>query len=1189
MQSPRHSREIRVFLSSTFRDMESERDYLMSRVFPQVRQLCAERRAGFTEIDLRWGITEEQSRQGHTVAVCLDEIDRCREYPPFFIGFLGERYGWIPSPNDLAAGHMEGDAPYAQEIRQALQQGISVTELEMQYAFLGKREGVEPSHAKIFLRAPALTEQLCDKEIAALDAAKNIENTYYDNATGSKLERLKDALRASPCLAIDGYSTVEQFGEAVKAFLIEAVERLFPAAAQPSPAQLRNQAHAVYAASRCKAYVRLEQTHAAVLAAVRSTAAPQRLAIVAPSGRGKSAFLADLAERLEQDGQCWVFAHYTGADGDRSLGGWADRLAAALQAEGGRLKDQGKIFSDLPATAQPKDLWDALPLALHEIHRGLRQPLYLLVDAVNQFDDAQAALSQLQALRLPPGVALVITLTNQADAAHWACFDLPPLTPALRQEAIGRFYQGYRKTLANTLQNQIADHPATAEPLFLRLLLEELRMHAQHEKLGELTEQLLATGNAGRLFTHVLAEIDQDFAAHSHRTGLAAQTAGLMTVSRRGLLRHDLACLLASANDPQSADGRHCVPDATLSPLLAQLEPFCLNDGGRRYIMHDALRNELLGRPAQAVAGQRLQLVDYFTGDAGDAVAERLHQHRALGNRAQLAATLAHLPAALSVGEVANALLRDVLGELGAGSVETSQECRDIGAGWVACIQRWTKPGEFPVELTELNARLHVWAYWILTGQINEAACTWWKNHQSGHELNVASWLNQLATLLKNLGSHDEAESRYREALALMHAAQPNDIAGTLNNLAELLRTRARYEEAESLYRRALTIRSDVLPAGDPDIAPSLNGLAVLLQQTHRIGEAETLYRKALDLQQRALPIGHPHIAGSLNNLAALMLASSRFDEAEPLFRETLSIQRNALPPGHPDIAGSLNNMAMLLQATGRTDEAEPLFREALAMRQISLPAKHPDIATSLGNLARCLQKTNRPEEAEALYREALDLRSAILDESHPDIVADIKNLAGLLCATGRTAEAEPLFRKERLLSDQLKLIRMLIDVAASFNDEATRLAASNRTEEAEGLFREALQIRRDTLPKGHPDIAVSLYNLAGLLQATDRIDEAVQLHREALALRRSTLPAKLPDVVASLSILALLLQITGCADEAESLYREALTWQRSVRYVGPPDLADNLNNLALLLRANGRIDEANQLFQEADEINVVR
>ena len=63
-----HSREIRVFLSSTFKDMEAERNHLIKQVFPKVRVACQERQVGFTEIDLRWGVTEEDSKNGTTAS-----------------------------------------------------------------------------------------------------------------------------------------------------------------------------------------------------------------------------------------------------------------------------------------------------------------------------------------------------------------------------------------------------------------------------------------------------------------------------------------------------------------------------------------------------------------------------------------------------------------------------------------------------------------------------------------------------------------------------------------------------------------------------------------------------------------------------------------------------------------------------------------------------------------------------------------------------------------------------------------------------------------------------------------------------------------------------------------------------------------------------------------------------------------
>ncbi|MEW6347787.1 MAG: AAA family ATPase [Thermodesulfobacteriota bacterium] len=92
---------IRVFISSTFRDMHAERDYLNRFVFPELRNVYARRGIRLVAVDLRWGVTEEESESGQALSRCFQEIENCR---PFFLCLLGDRYGWVP------------DAPEPQEI-----------------------------------------------------------------------------------------------------------------------------------------------------------------------------------------------------------------------------------------------------------------------------------------------------------------------------------------------------------------------------------------------------------------------------------------------------------------------------------------------------------------------------------------------------------------------------------------------------------------------------------------------------------------------------------------------------------------------------------------------------------------------------------------------------------------------------------------------------------------------------------------------------------------------------------------------------------------------------------------------------------------------------------------------------------------------------------------------------------------
>src|SRR5437762_8083053 len=87
--------KVHVFISSTFNDMHAERDYLVKRVFPELQEWCERRKLRLVDIDLRWGVTEEEAtRNRSAVRVCLRCIDQCR---PFFLCFLGQRYGWVPA------------------------------------------------------------------------------------------------------------------------------------------------------------------------------------------------------------------------------------------------------------------------------------------------------------------------------------------------------------------------------------------------------------------------------------------------------------------------------------------------------------------------------------------------------------------------------------------------------------------------------------------------------------------------------------------------------------------------------------------------------------------------------------------------------------------------------------------------------------------------------------------------------------------------------------------------------------------------------------------------------------------------------------------------------------------------------------------------------------------------------------
>ena len=138
------TRDIRVFISSTFNDMKPERDWLVKRTFPELRKIAAERGVTVTEVDLRWGITQSEAEDGMTISICLDEIINSR---PFFIGLLGNRYGWTPTRRELGAD-ITG-SPY-EEIIDDVDNQLSITEIEMQYGVLRNPEQI---YASFYIRS----------------------------------------------------------------------------------------------------------------------------------------------------------------------------------------------------------------------------------------------------------------------------------------------------------------------------------------------------------------------------------------------------------------------------------------------------------------------------------------------------------------------------------------------------------------------------------------------------------------------------------------------------------------------------------------------------------------------------------------------------------------------------------------------------------------------------------------------------------------------------------------------------------------------------------------------------------------------------------------------------------------------------------------------------------------------------
>lgn len=144
---------ISIFVSSTFGDMQAERDIIRQRVLPRLKKLASKYGESVRIIDLRWGVNttslSEEEATRKIMDVCFDQIDKCNGR---MICLIGNRYGWVPNYhiNEMST-----------RFGLNLCSNVSATELEIQYGILQRNN---PQLAMVFMRdeIKSLPEELVD-------------------------------------------------------------------------------------------------------------------------------------------------------------------------------------------------------------------------------------------------------------------------------------------------------------------------------------------------------------------------------------------------------------------------------------------------------------------------------------------------------------------------------------------------------------------------------------------------------------------------------------------------------------------------------------------------------------------------------------------------------------------------------------------------------------------------------------------------------------------------------------------------------------------------------------------------------------------------------------------------------------------------------------------------------------------
>ena len=236
----------------------------------------------------------------------------------------------------------------------------------------------------------------------------------------------------------------------------------------------------------------------------------------------------------------------------------------------------------------------------------------------------------------------------------------------------------------------------------------------------------------------------------------------------------------------------------------------------------------------------------------------------------------------------------------------------------------------------------------------------------------------RLAYTLDNLGSiaQDErqfldAERFYRRSIALWHdggAVSEAGLARTMNNLASLLHDLGKLIESHELLRKSESIQ---LESNDPEIAVTLINLGSNYFQRRKYKEAEETYRRARQILQSTGVPGELDLARVANDLGFVCERTGRKYEAQSHFAVAQRIWEKRVQAGdaNPQI---LIGLTALYLAQRQERQAISLLEDRLTAGRFESGA----MVDMLSLYAKALRRSGRKAEAALTEKRRADLRA---------------------------------------------------------------------------------------------------------------------------------------------------------------------------------------------------------------------
>jgi nephrocystin-3 len=819
------------------------------------------------------------------------------------------------------------------------------------------------------------------------EVAANEKHIYTSEGPVSKqrLDALKTELskRVSP----RGYSRPPALAEYALDDLKEHIERAFPADQTLSPLERERFRHQTYSASLTRVYLANEDALNQLDKFV-SSEIKRPFVICGEPGIGKSALLANWVSRhIDSHPEDVVLPHFIGSSpGSSNYGNILSRVLSEIRNAfeiDDPLQQLSSKSDEVTAQQISKEFVNSLKNLVTK-HNNNRKRVIVVLDGLNKLDDRDGAHDLVWLPSAFPKLVRVIISTapnfilDVLKKRKSEMMEVKPLEEGQRKSFTRLYLNLMSKQLDEKLEFRISQAPQTANPRYLKTLLDDVAAFGKFDQLGTKIDTDLQASNTSQLYEIVLQRLEQDFDRNVVKNFMI-----LLSASRRGLmLTSELGVILSGKKFKVSEDAWTSFFIAADESLLADCSGLILfaNQDVRAAVERRYLRTQ-----GDKISAHR-ELAEFFSSssDLTERKVEELpYQLEKGGLFTELKDTLCDLNFFTKLYEDAHKfdLLR-YWRELEKQNIDVVKAYDDV-----------LSQGKFPpgAIIGDLLFRLGRFLYEMSKYGGSESVFKKAEHYytKSSQTLPLARVQTSLAELYFTQGKVEETEVQLKRALSVYEREKGTDaeeISSICNKLGSLLTVQRKYSDALVVLQRALRIAEsafgvDAVPTAD--VIYNMACTLLCVGDAEAIAKAEKHLLHALEIKELQLGPWDPEVSHVLLRLGELYLEQNQFGDAQECLERSLFIRETKLGPEHSRVAQTLKHMITCYEMQEKYDDALRVGFRALEITKKLFGAKHLHCSGILLRLGTVYLSKEDKANSRKFILEALEMRKELFGATH--------------------------------------------------------------------------------------------------------------------------------------------------------------------------------------------------------------